>query len=89
MCIISWTYRQLEASKQSSIIGTQLLPSLSNYDLPKYIHLNEFLIGHYIKSETYLINASKVRLLCIVHTNLSNNGKKKSVFMYKIVHVER
>ena len=51
-----------------------------------YKHLNEFLIGHYIKIQnvwyyaTYLINASQVWLLCIVHNNLS---------MYKTVHAER
>jgi len=37
----------------------------------------------------YLINASKVLLLCIVHTNLLINGKKKTVSMYKTVHAER
>ena len=37
---------------------------------------------------TYLINASKVWLLCIVRTNLSINRKKK-MSMYKTVHTER
>ena len=48
----------------------------------RYIHLNKFLSGHYIKWNyaTYLINASNVWLLCIVHTNLSINGKKTKTF---------
>ena len=37
---------------------------------------------------TYLINASKVWLLCIVRTNLSINRQKK-VSMYKTIHTER
>jgi len=37
---------------------------------------------------TYLINASKVWLLCIVHTNLSINGTN-NFSMYKTVHAER
>jgi len=36
---------------------------------------------------TYLINASNVWLLCIVHINLSINGKK-NVSMYKTVHAK-
>jgi len=37
----------------------------------------------------YLLNASKVWLLCIVHITLSINGKKENVSIYKTVHVER
>ena len=41
------------------------------------LHLNEFLIGQIWYYEAYLINACKVWLLCIVHTKLSINGKKR------------
>jgi len=46
-----------------------------------HIHLNGYFnwplyqIRYY---STYSINASKVWLLCIVHTNLSINGKKQT-----------
>jgi len=42
----------------------------------KTINLNEFLYELWYYA-TYLINASKVWLLCIVHINQSINGKKR------------
>ena len=57
---------------------TYTLKRISNWPLYK--------IWYYA---TYLIDASKVWLLCIVHAIISINGKKKPIFMYKIVHAER
>ena len=53
------------------------LKQISNWPLYK--------IWYYVR---YLINASKIWLPCIVHTNLSINWTKK-VSMYKTVHAER
>ena len=55
--------------------------------IKRRLHLNEFLIDHYVNM--ILINASKVWFICIVHTNISINGKKKTVSLYKTDHVER
>ena len=53
----------------------------------KTIHLNEFQYELWYNA-TYLINASKVWLLCIVHINQSINGKKR-FHVKKTVHAER
>ena len=71
-----------------SFTSAGTLDSIKQYN-DSSVHLNEFLIGHYIKS-TYLINASKVWLLWIVDISLSKNGKKNNnIVMYKTVHAER
>ena len=71
-----------------SFTSAGTLDSIKQYN-DSSVHLNEFLIGHYINS-TYLINATKVWLLWIVDINLSKNGKKNNnIVMYKTVHAER